>query len=224
MSTTVQNNISDSSLADAAVNRKPQQGRSKASLERMLMAAEKLMIERGNEEFTLQEVSQTGNVSIGSIYLRFDSKDNLVRAVISDHLERLEAEEDKLLAAVTKADKLDQFVADYVGAYAELLKEHAPLLRLTMQRAASDPLVSVPGKRAALRFAELSTAAMMAYADEMKGGDKELKANSSYHIIFAMLARQLSLGSTGESVHNSDWQQLKRELGRMCLAYLTHPN
>ncbi len=180
------------------------------------------MLERGSEDFTLQEVSSSGNVSIGSIYLRFDGKDNLVRAVIADHLERMEAEEDVMLATVTKAKTLRAFVADYVDGYAELLKNHAPLLRLTMQRASTDPLVSVPGKGAAFRFASLSTTAMMAYADEMKGNDKELKANSAYHMIFAMLARQLSLGSTGESVHDYDWQQLKRELGRMCLAYLTH--
>ena len=221
---TVQKNNANLALAGAAVNRKPQQGRSIASLKRMLSAAEKLMVERGSEEFTLQEVSQTGNVSIGSIYLRFDSKDNLVRAVISDHLERLEAEENELLAAVAKADKLGKFVANYVDAYAELLKDHAPLLSLTMQRAAVDPLVSMPGKRTALRFAELSTAAMMTYANEMGGSNKRLKANSSYHIIFATLARQLSLGTRGEPVYDYDWLQLKRELGLMCLAYLTHPD
>jgi AcrR family transcriptional regulator len=212
----------DPMVAAPAISRKPQQGRSKASLERMLAAAEQLMIERGSEEFTLQEVSQRGNVSIGSIYLRFDSKDNLVRAVISDHLERMKAEEDRMLAAVTKSDSLRNFVAAYVEAYAELLKQHAPLLRLTMQRAENDPLVSEPGKRVALRVEDLSTVAMMAYADEMGGKDKELKANSSYHVIFATLARQLSLGSTGESAHDYDWNQLKRELGRMCLAYLKH--
>lgn len=203
-----------------AVTRKPQQGRSKASLERMLSAAEKLMLVRGNEEFTLQEVSQTGNVSIGSIYLRFDGKDDLVRAVISDHLERLSAEEDKMLAAVTQAKTLKSFVTDFVEAYAELLKDHAALLGMTMQRAANDPLVSVPGKKSALRFADMSTAAMLKYADEMGGNDKALKVNSAYHVIFATLARQLSLGSTGESVHEYDWKLLKRELARMCLAYL----
>ena len=65
------------------VSRKPQQGRSKASLERMLAAGRELMLERGSEEFTLQEVSERGQVSIGSIYLRFESKDNLVRGVIA---------------------------------------------------------------------------------------------------------------------------------------------
>lgn len=180
------------------------------------------MLERGNEDFTLQEVSSTGNVSIGSIYLRFDGKDNLVRAVIADHLERMAIEEDKMLAVVGKAKSLKAFVADYVEAYAELLKQHAPLLRLTMQRAETDPLVSEPGKAVAVRIERLSTTAMLAYADEMTGNDKELKANSAYHVIFATLARQLSLGSTGESVHDYDWNLLKRELGRMCLAYLTH--
>lgn len=221
MSTALKQIPANSVATNGAVSRKPQQGRSKASLERMLAAAEKLMLERGSEDFTLQEVSANGNVSIGSIYLRFDGKDNLVRAVISGHLERLEAEEDIVLASVRQAKSLRAFVADYVDGYAELLKHHAPLLRLTMQRASTDPQVSAPGKDAALRFAALSAEAMMAYANEMGGTDKELKANSAYHVIFAMLARQLSLGSTGESVHDYDWQQLKRELGRMCLAYLT---
>ncbi len=221
MSTAPKEISNDSAATSGAVSRKPQQGRSKASLERMLAAAEKLMLDRGSEDFTLQEVSSTGNVSIGSIYLRFDGKDNLVRAVIANHLERMEAEENVMLAAVKKAKSLRAFVADYVDGYAELLKYHAPLLRLTMQRASTDPLVSAPGKGAALRFAAFSAEAMMAYAGEMGGNDKELKANSAYHMIFAMLARQLSLGSTGESAHDYDWQQLKRELGRMCLAYLT---
>lgn len=222
MSTAVKNISSDPASSTDAIRREPQQGRSRASLIRMLAAAETLMLERSSEDFTLQEVSANGNVSIGSIYLRFDGKDNLVRAVISDHLERMEAAEDHMLAALRSAKTLAAFIADYVNGYAELLRHHAPLLRLTMQRASFDPLVSAPGKNAALRFASLSTAAMMAYAGEIEGDEKELKANSAYHIIFATLARQLSLGSTGESVQDYDWLLLKRELSRMCLAYLTH--
>jgi hypothetical protein len=37
------------------------------------------------------------------------------------------------------------------------------------------------------------------------------------------MARQLSLGSSGEAAHDYDWEVLKRELGRMCLAYLRAP-
>ncbi len=210
-----------SAFAVEDVSRKPQQGRSKASLERMLNAARDLMIERGSEDFTLQEVSERGNVSIGSIYLRFESKDNLVRGVIAEALEVLAEAEGALLDRLERdCSNLAQFVPQYVEGYAEVLREHAPLLRQTMERASHDPLVSAPGKEHALRAEEQSTQAMLAHADEFGGSDHRVKAQSAYHIIFATLARQLSLGSSGEAVHDYDWNLLKRELGRMCLAYL----
>jgi AcrR family transcriptional regulator len=220
MSTTLATPIMSSALAGESVSRKPQQGRSIASLERMLAAAEKLMLERGSEDFTLQDVSKTGNVSIGSIYLRFDGKDDLVRAVLSDHLDRMVRAEDEMMKVLESTKALTTLVPQFVECYAELLKEHAPLLRLTMQRASYDPLVSQPGKQTAFRIQSLATAAMMRFSNEIGGAEKELKASSSYHIIFATLARQLSLGSTGESVHDYDWTLLKRELASMCLAYL----
>jgi AcrR family transcriptional regulator len=209
-----------SALAVADVSRRPQQGRSKASLERMLAAARELMLERGSEEFTLQEVSERGQVSIGSIYLRFESKDNLVRGVVAEALDALSAEEGLLLDRLGRecAD-LAAFVPAYVEGYAEILREHAPLLRLTMERASFDPLVSAPGKRHALNAELRSTEAMLAHASEFGGTDHRVKAQSAYHIIFATLARQLSLGSSGEAVHDYDWSLLKREMGRMCLAY-----
>lgn len=208
-------------LAVETVSRKPQQGRSKASLERMLSAARELMLERGNEEFTLQEVSQRGNVSIGSIYLRFESKDNLVRAVIGDVLGHITDSEDAMLATLrAECTTLDAFIPRYVEAYAEVLRHNAPLLRMAMERASFDPQVSGPGKARALHAEKTSTDAMLAYRDEFGGSEPLAKANSCFHIVFATLARQLSLGSTGESAHGYDWQLLKRELGRMCLAYL----
>jgi AcrR family transcriptional regulator len=135
-------------LAVGSVSRKPMQGRSKASLERMLAAARDLMIERGSEEFTLQEVSQRGNVSIGSIYLRFESKDNLVRAVIANALEEIGRDEKAMIDRLAACRTLDEFVPRFVESYAEVLRINAPLLRLCMQRAAYDPLVSRPRQEA----------------------------------------------------------------------------
>lgn len=202
------------------VSRKPQQGRSKASLERMLSAGRELMLERGSEEFTLQEVSERGQVSIGSIYLRFESKDNLVRGVIAQALEALAREEDELLDRLARdCPDLAHFVPAYVEGYAEVLLRHAPLLRLTMERASFDPQVSAPGKESALRAETNATNAMLAHAAEFGGRDHKVKAQSAYHIVFATLARQLSLGSTGEAVHDYDWNLMKLEMARMVLAY-----
>lgn len=211
---------STATLAVENVSRKPQQGRSKASLERMLAAARELMLERGSEEFTLQDVSERGQVSIGSIYLRFESKDNLVRGVIAEALAVLNADEDALLSRLASDCKtLATFVPAYVEGYAEVLRRHAPLLRMTMERAAYDPLVSAPGKESALRAETNATHAMLAHSAEFGGLDNKVKAQSAYHIVFATLARQLSLGSSGEAVHDYDWNLLKREMARMVLAY-----
>lgn len=211
-------------LAVADVSRKPQQGRSLASLKRMLEAARDLMLERGNEEFTLQEVSDHGQVSIGSIYLRFESKDNLVRGVIAEALEALAEEEAVLFQHLSEScADLEGFMVAYVESYAEVLRKHAPLLRLTMERAQSDPLVAMPGKQQALRSETDMTEALLGYAGEFgssNGEDHRIKAQSCYHVIFATLARQLSLGTSGAAVHDFDWTQMKRELASMCIAYL----
>ena len=144
-----------------------------------------------------------------------------MRGVIAEALDALAADEGALMDRLASdcAD-LAAFVPAYVEGYAEILRRHAPLLRLTMERAATDPLVSAPGKEHALRAEAQSTAAMLAHGGEFGGDDHKVKAQSAYHIIFATLARQLSLGSSGEAAHDYDWSLLKRELGRMCLAYL----
>lgn len=214
----------DAELAVETVSRKPQQGRSKASLERMLSAARELMLERGSEDFTLQDVNLRGNVSIGSIYLRFQSKDNLVRAVIARALEDLaQAEEIMVEDVLGQSQTLDEFMPRYVAGYAEVLRVNAPLLRLAMERAEFDPLVSKPGKDHALQATQRGMNAMLHYRAAFGGSDHETKANSAYKIVFATLARQLSLGSSGEAAHDYDWEVLKRELGRMCLAYMRAP-
>ncbi|MCY1670746.1 TetR/AcrR family transcriptional regulator [Novosphingobium sp. SL115] len=212
---------SETGLAVETVSRKPQQGRSKASLERMLVAARELMLERGSEDFTLQDVNQRGNVSIGSIYLRFQSKENLVRAVIARVLEDLAQAEEVMMAEIlAMSDTLEEFMPRYVAGYAEVLRLNAPLLRLAMERASFDPLVSKPGKDHALMATRRGMDAMLRYRDSFGGSDHETKATSAYKIVFATLARQLSLGSSGEAAHDYDWEVLKRELGRMCVAYL----
>jgi len=220
MSSQMQKRPAPDPLAIETISRVPQQGRSKASFQRMVAAARALMIEGGSEEFTLLDVSKHGNVSIGSIYLRFESKDNLVRAVIGTALEEIAASEEQMLEKLlARSTNLGEFVLGYVNDYAEVLRSNAILLRLAMLRAEHDPSVAGPGKRAAEHSAAQSIAAILRFADEI-GGDAELKANSAYNIIFAALARELSLGSTGESARQYDWDLLKRELGKMCLAYL----
>lgn len=202
-------------------SRVPQQGRSLASFERMLKAAEQLMVARGSDEFTLTEVSKIGRVSIGSIYNRFKSKDELIHSVQARALERFDAEQHAMLDLVrSEACDLETFTRAFVDRYAESLKDNAALLRPFMMRALSDSDVSLRGKRSAERYAAQVSDALMSYQDDIGHADPERAIRSAYRVIYATLARYLGLGSSSESSGEGDWQELKDDLGAMCAAFL----
>ncbi len=222
MSSTVSSHVR--TLAENAVSRQPRQGRSLASFQRMLEATKSLMLERGSENFTLQDVSDRGGVSIGSIYLRFESKDRLLHAVIAQELEAiLEGERQMVEGIVAEATSLADFLPRYVEAYSGFLAAHAQLLATIMQRAEVDPAVSAPGRETSQRSAEISAAAILRFRDEISGDDPERRAHAVFRIVFATAARQFGLGSTSESADDRIWAVLKTELSTMALAYLRYP-
>src|ERR1700674_3572420 len=68
------------------------QNRSKQSFDRVIDAATQILAERGFTGLTLTQVSRQSRVSIGSIYCRVDSKEDLVRAVQARALKEMDHE------------------------------------------------------------------------------------------------------------------------------------
>lgn len=212
---------SDSISAPAEASRVPQQGRSRASYERMLTAAEKLMVKRGNDDFTLTEVAKAGKVSIGSIYLRFDSKDDLIRAVHSRVLTQIGDEQDAMMRQISEtASTLDAFSRQFVDSYAELLKRFSPVLRPIMFRAIYDESMSALGRHSAENLVREAEAQMMRFADEFGRPDHERLVGNVFRMIYYTLARFLGLGSSPEAANQGNWDELKEDLAIMCPAFL----
>ncbi|WP_233423674.1 TetR/AcrR family transcriptional regulator [Sphingobium amiense] len=212
---------SDSISAATEASRVPQQGRSRASYERMLTAAEKLMVKRGNDDFTLTEVAKAGKVSIGSIYLRFDSKDDLIRAVHGRVLTQIGEEQDAMMQQIRQnASTLDEFARQFVEAYAELLKRFSPVLRPIMFRAIYDQSMSALGKNSAENLVREAEAQMMRFADEFGRPDHERLVGNVFRMIYYTLARFLGLGSSPEAANQGNWEELKEDLAIMCPAFL----
>ena len=202
-------------------SRVPQQGRSRASYERMLVAAEKLMIKRGNDEFTLTEVAKIGKVSIGSIYLRFDSKDDLIRAVHVRVLSRIHEDQQQMLNSVSEGvSSLDDYARNLIEAYAELLKEYSPVLRPIMFRAINDHSISTLGRRSAEQLSGEVHRGLLTYASEFGRPDHQRLVENVFRMIYCTLARYLGLGSSPEAASQGDWQELKEDLAIMCPAFL----
>jgi AcrR family transcriptional regulator len=87
--------------------RPPMQNRSRETLERVLEAGERLLIEKGWDGFTVQEVSRRAKVSIGSIYARAPSKEALLLAIYDRATDRMAEENDASLAP----DELTEFLS-----------------------------------------------------------------------------------------------------------------
>ena len=70
--------------------RPPLQARSAATLARVLEAAEEIAFDTGFEQLTINGVAERAGVSVGSIYRRFDGKDQLVAALTDRMLRQRE--------------------------------------------------------------------------------------------------------------------------------------
>jgi len=201
--------------------REPQQGRSRESFERMLNAAERLLKEKGSDEFTLNEVSDLGRVSIGSIYCRFKGKDELVHAVQARAMAAIENEQCVAIDKVVEsADNLEDLIIDLVEVIAETLKRHAPILRPLMHRASSDPIVAASGKKSYALVSDRVRNALLTHRNKIAQPDPERAARSAFRIFYSALARYLGFGSEMESAQEGNWGELKEDLGLMCAAFL----
>ena len=191
--------------------RAPQQGRSKASFERMLATAEELMTQRGSDEFTLNEVAKHGKVSIGSIYCRFDSKDDLVHVDMLAVIAELNA----------RGGGLIDMVHDLVESVAEVLRRYADVMRPLMLRASADPVIAAIGKRSYGRTSEAVIAALLTNRDSIRHPDPEHAADAGFRILYASIARYLGFGSSIDAAGEGDWTELKADLADMLAAYLS---
>lgn len=207
----------------ALKHRVPQQGRSRASFERMVETAERLMTERGTDDFTLNEVATVGKVSIGSIYGRFDSKDDLIHEVQTRVLARVDAEMlSRLEVASTEATDLPTFITATVEAVADTLKRFAAVMTPFMLRANTDPFVAEMGKTSYMRTAEAVRTSFLYYRSSIRHPDPEHAVDSAYRMLYASLARYLGFGSSAEAAGEGDWAILKKELAYMVQAYLCY--
>lgn len=74
-----------------ARDREPRQARSAATLARILQAAEELASSAGLDAMTITGVARRAGVAVGSIYRRFDGREQLITALSERLLERREA-------------------------------------------------------------------------------------------------------------------------------------
>jgi len=95
--------------------KRPRQARAKVTVDAILASSARVLVKRGFDGFTTNEVAETAGVSIGSLYQYFPNKEALVAALIEKHIEDMNA---ALLFELTRVAQLP--MAEAVRAVIEL--------------------------------------------------------------------------------------------------------
>jgi AcrR family transcriptional regulator len=199
----------------------PKQDRSRASFERVLEGAVELLEERGYDGFTLQEVSRRSRTSVGSIYCRVKSKDELFHAVHQYVLDQLDAEMNSILdPAKWEGVEPHKLIYFLVRELAEYLRRHTPILRAFISREQADAVVMKRGKKAHFKVAEKFEWLLCQHAAEFNYPDPEHAAAFCFNLTYASIAKHLDLDTITPALDGAKWNQLIDDLGRTVALFL----
>lgn len=201
--------------------RPPKQKRSHESLERVLEASTTLLAEKGFDAFTIQDVSQRADVSVGAIYARFGSKESLLRAVHGHAMESIQAEHGSVATADGRRAKGARgAIVAAVGTVAGIFRGNEQLLRAFMHLGAVDDEIAKRGSEGSIDLARQFEATVLAHRDDIKHPDPETAVDVAFRMAYCTFARQVMYGPTFESDRPIAWDELVDEVGAACAAYL----
>jgi AcrR family transcriptional regulator len=205
---------------DAAV-RPPKQQRSRESLERVLEASRALLEDKGFDAFTIQDVSQRADVSVGAIYARFGNKESLLRAVHRDAMDALRSEQEAVAAVDGRPDTpARDVIVTAVRTIASIFHGNEKLLRAFMHLGAVDDVISERGSEASTELARQFAWTVLAHRDEITHPDPDAAVDVAFRMAYCTFARQVMYGPAFESDRPIAWDTLVEEVGNACVAYL----
>ncbi|HEY7206725.1 MAG TPA: TetR/AcrR family transcriptional regulator [Gaiellaceae bacterium] len=198
----------------------PQQQRSRASFERVLEAGTALLEEKGYEGFTLAEVSRRAGVSIGSIYARVKSKDDLFLVIQDRYMTGSETDsafaDGERWAGLSARELVDAIVDEL----SRVFHRDVPLLRVFMHRGIVDAAVAARSSQSVSWFSDQVEALLLTRRKEIGHADPELAVDVAFRMVWGTMARQVMYWPTFESRRELAWDTLVGELGKACAAYL----
>jgi AcrR family transcriptional regulator len=198
--------------------KEPQQARSAATLARVLRAAEEIASSAGVEELTMTGVAERAGVSVGTIYRRFEDKEQLVSALTERMLDR---REEFVAERLRKAEPSLSGVMDaYAHALLQSFSDSGTLFPELLRARGAKP--SERGARTITEVHRLLLDAAAPYVDEIRRSDPQAALDT--------VARAL----LGACFHNSvrpdpatgatAMSRYANDLSDMAVAYLLTPD
>ncbi|MDF9873014.1 AcrR family transcriptional regulator [Streptomyces pratensis] len=197
--------------------REPRQARSAVTLARILRAAEEIAASDGLEEMTIAGVAERAGVAVGSIYRRFDGKEQLITALTERMLER---REEYVAERLRSADASLPGVMDaYAHALLQSFADSSNLFPELLRARATDALDR--GARTITELHRLLLEAAAPYAHMIRRSDPAAALDTAARAILgACFHNSVRPDPAADEAARRRYAQ---ELGDMATAYLLTP-
>ena len=207
--------------APLPVCRLPQQARGRASLERILSAAEEVLREKSFDHATLQEIVERAGYTVGAFYARFEDKEALLREMER----RLYVESDRLLGRVASPEAwrtmpLAEGFRRALKGTLEVYRARPGTLRALVQRSRTDATLRRRLLRMNRRNVDAFLSALLARQKEIRHPNPRAAAEFGLLVVVGALREAI--------VFHEFWPRgvawpdgrLVEELARLYLDYL----
>ncbi|MFD7028722.1 TetR/AcrR family transcriptional regulator [Streptomyces sp. NPDC059917] len=198
--------------------REPRQARSAATLARVLRAAEEIASSVGLEEMTIAAVAKSAGVSVGTIYRRFEDKEQLIAALSERMLERREqyVAERLRTAEPSLSGVLDAYAHALLQSFADSSGLFPELLRARETRSLER------GARTITEIHRLLLEAAAPYVDQIRRSSPRAALDTAARAVLGACFHNSVRPDpvTGEAAR----RRYADELGDMAIAYLLTPD
>lgn len=199
--------------------RPPLQARSRAALQRILVAAEQELAATGSDDLTMAAVAERAGMSVGAIYRRFEGKEQLLTAVKDRLLTRVE---DDITAAL---DAAEGGLAEVVDAFTRTLVDgfSASAHIIPHVVGGARPIGSSERARRALEhIQQLFVDATSAHLAEIRRSDPATALVIAARTITTACLHQAVIGRTvPDGISGPRWCE---QVADMATVYLTTPD
>lgn len=201
--------------------RAPQQARSQKTLERLLDAAETILIDRGLDALTVPEVVRASSTSVGSFYARFPDKNALLETL---H-ERACSETILTATAALDPARWEQasataIVEATIGFSVQVFGARKSIMAAFARVFAQDQAFAARRARATLAVSELLTSLLLTHKKSIGHPHPERAIALAVRVVTATLEQRNALESSGVKDLSLDEDALIEELTLLVKGYL----